>query len=122
MNKKVTLIVFILFLLIYIVPLNVRPLVIPDETRYAEIGREMVETGDWIAPRLDGLRYFEKPVLGHWLNALSIKMLGENAFAVRLPSALAAGLSAMMLFFLVRRFAGDASTAFFIYSASAFSS
>jgi 4-amino-4-deoxy-L-arabinose transferase len=111
LNKKVTLTVFILFLLIYIMPLNIRPLVIPDETRYAEIGREMVETGDWIAPRLDGLRYFEKPVLGHWLNALSIKILGENAFAVRLPSALAAGLSAMILFFLVRRFACDVLTA-----------
>jgi 4-amino-4-deoxy-L-arabinose transferase len=111
LNKKVTLIVFILFLLIYIVPLNVRPLVIPDETRYAEIGREMVETGNWIAPRLDGMRYFEKPVLGHWLNALSIRMLGENAFAVRLPSALAAGLSAIMLFFLVRRYLSNVSIA-----------
>lgn len=105
--KKVTIIIFVLFLLIYVLPLNVRPLVIPDETRYAEIAREIVETGDWIVPRLDGVRYFEKPILGHWLNALSIEAFGTNAFAVRLPSALAVGLSALILFFLVCRFTGD---------------
>ena len=116
--KKVVIIVFALFLLIYILPLNVRPLVIPDETRYAEIGREIIETGDWIVPRLDGLLYFEKPVLGHWLNALSIEVFGANEFAVRLPSALAVGLSALILFFLVRRFTSDTTSA--IMAASVF--
>jgi 4-amino-4-deoxy-L-arabinose transferase len=105
--KKVSIIIFVLFFLIYILPLNVRPLVIPDETRYAEMSREIVETGDWIVPRLDGLRYFEKPILGHWLNALSIKLIGENAFAIRLPSALSVGLTALILFFFVRRFTGS---------------
>ncbi len=95
-----------LFILTYILPLGVRPLVIPDETRYAEISREMMESGDWVVPHLNGIRYFEKPVLGYWIHAVSIKLLGENAFALRLPSALAAGFSAWMLFFLVRRFAG----------------
>ena len=116
--KKVILITFVLFFLIYILPLNVRPLIIPDETRYAEIGREIIETGDWIVPRLDGLRYFEKPILGHWLNALSIEVFGENAFAVRLPSALSVGLSALILFFLVRRFTNDTTCA--IMAASVF--
>ena len=82
-------------------------MVIPDETRYAEISREMVETGDWIVPQLNGLRYFEKPILGYWLNALSIKIFGENAFAIRLPSALSVGISAAILFFLVRSFTRD---------------
>src|SRR4030042_4567945 len=109
--RKIAIIIFVLFFLIYILPLGVRPLVIPDETRYAEIGREINETGDWIVPRLDGLRYFEKPILGHWLHALSIKLLGTNAFAIRLPSALAVGLSALMLFFFVRRFTCDTSAA-----------
>jgi 4-amino-4-deoxy-L-arabinose transferase len=91
------------YFLIYIAPLPFRPLQIPDETRYAEIPREMVATGEWVVPRLNGLRYFEKPVLGYWLTALSIICFGENRFAVRLPSALATGLSAMLLVLVLRR-------------------
>jgi len=110
--------IIVFFLLVYILPLGVRPMVIPDEFRYAEISREMVDTGDWIVPHLNGLRYFEKPILGHWLHALSIKLLGANAFAIRLPSALAVGLSALMLFLLVRRFTSDTIAA--MMAASAF--
>jgi 4-amino-4-deoxy-L-arabinose transferase len=106
--KKVTLIIFVLFVLSYIVPLGMRPMVMPDETRYAEISREILTTGDWIVPKLDGLRYFEKPVLGHWFNAASQYLFGQNAFAVRLPSALAVGFSAFAIFLFVRRFAGGA--------------
>jgi 4-amino-4-deoxy-L-arabinose transferase len=102
--KKSALAVIGLFLIIYLLPLGFRPLIIPDETRYGEIPREMIATGDWVVPRLNGLRYFEKPVMGYWLNALSITLFGENAFAVRFPSALAAGLSALMLYFLVRKY------------------
>ncbi len=94
-----------LFIMLYILPLGVRPLIIPDEPRYGEIPREMIASGDWIVPRLNGLRYFEKPVMGYWLNGLSICLFGENAFAVRFPSAMAAGISALMLFALMRRFA-----------------
>ena len=97
------------FLLFYILPLGFRPIIIPDESRYAEIPREMIASGDWIVPHLNGLRYFEKPVLGYWLNALSIKMFGENAFAVRFPSAMTIGISAIIIFFLMRRFAGQRS-------------
>ena len=97
------------FLLFYIIPLGFRPIFIPDESRYAEIPREMIASGDWIVPHLNGLRYFEKPVLGYWLNAIAIKMFGENAFAVRFPSAMATGLSAMIIFFLMRRFSGQRS-------------
>jgi 4-amino-4-deoxy-L-arabinose transferase len=99
-----------IFLALYVVPLGVRPLVIPDETRYAEIPREMLASGDWVVPRLNGLRYFEKPPLGHWLNAASIWLFGENAFAVRLPSAVAAGLTAVLLFVWTRRFTNDDAT------------
>ena len=104
--KKNIPIIIACFLLVYIYPLGVRPLVVVDETRYAEIPREMVVSGDWIVPRLNGLRYFEKPVLGYWLNALSIKALGENAFAVRLPAALATGFTALIIFILTTAFAG----------------
>jgi 4-amino-4-deoxy-L-arabinose transferase len=99
-----------IFLVLYVFPLGVRPLVIPDEARYAEIPREMLASGDWIVPRLDGLRYFEKPPLGYWLNAGAIWLFGENVFAIRLPSAVAVGLTALVLFVWARRFTGDDAT------------
>ena len=108
----------ILFLLLYIAPLNVRPVNTPDEARYGEVSREMLVTGDFIVPRLNGLRYFEKPVLGYWLNAASMALFGDNGFAIRFPSALAVGLTAMTIFLLVHRFHGRDETALlsaFIY-------
>lgn len=93
----------IVYILLYILPLGIRPMVIPDETRYAEIPREMLQSGDWAVPHLNGLRYFEKPPLGYWLNAVSIRLFGETPFAVRLSSALAAGLSAWLVWLLVVR-------------------
>ncbi|MCJ7595167.1 MAG: phospholipid carrier-dependent glycosyltransferase, partial [Desulfobacterales bacterium] len=92
------------FLLLYILPLGVRPMTVPDEARYAEVPREMLASGDWVVPRLNGLRYFEKPALGYWANALSMTLFGQNAFAVRLPSALSAGASALAVFLMVLRF------------------
>ena len=111
--KKTSIAVIGIFLLLYIAPLGVRPIIIPDEPRYAEIAREMISSGDWVVPHLNGLRYFEKPVLGYWLNAASIILFGENAFAIRFPSAMAAGISALMIFMLVRRFAGGYSAGIF---------
>lgn len=107
--KKSSIAVIGLFILLYILPLGARPIVIPDESRYAEIPREMLASGDWVVPHLNGLRYFEKPVLGYWLNAASMMLFGENAFAIRFPSAVATGISALMVFLLVRRFAGGYS-------------
>jgi len=47
-----------------------RPLVRADEARYAEIAREMVASGDWVTPRLNGFKYFEKPPLQYWASRL----------------------------------------------------
>jgi len=112
--KRYSIIIIALFLLLYIVPLGVRPMVIPDEFRYAEISREILDTGDWVVPHLDGLRYFEKPVLGYWLHAAGIAMFGTNAFAIRFFSAVAAGISAVLLFFLARKYAGGYRTGIFV--------
>ncbi len=94
------------FVVVYILPLGARDLIVPDETRYAEIPREMIETGDWVVPHLNGVRYFEKPALGYWAHAAAILIFGENNFAVRLPSAMAVGLSAILIFLLTARGAG----------------
>lgn len=105
--KKMIWGLIIVFLLIYIVPLGVRPMLTPDEFRYGEIPREMIASGDWIVPRLNGFRYFEKPVLGYWLNAVSLLVFGENAFAVRFPAALCTGLTAWLIWFMVVRIRAD---------------
>lgn len=101
--KKYTIALIALYILCYILPLGYRDLIIPDETRYAEIAREMISGGDWVVPHLNGLRYFEKPALGYWAHAFSILIFGENNFAVRFPSALAVGLSALLIYLLVFR-------------------
>jgi 4-amino-4-deoxy-L-arabinose transferase len=92
-----------LFFLSVLVPLGWRPLWIPDESRYAEIGREMLESGNWVVPHLLGMHYFEKPVAGYWFTALSQALFGETLFASRLPVALATALSALVVGVLAQR-------------------
>src|SRR5258708_20626985 len=60
----------------------------PDEGRYAEIAREMYLTGDYVTPRDNFVRYFEKPPLVYWAEAGAIAIFGIHEFAVRLPAAL----------------------------------
>lgn len=76
--------------------LELRGLFIPDEGRYAEIPREMLASGDWITPRLNDLKYFEKPPLQYWMTALSFRLFGEDEWTARLPSA-ALGFLAMLM-------------------------
>lgn len=68
----------------------------PDEGRYAEIGREMAVTGEWLVPHLNGFEHFQKPPVLYWATALSIRALGANEWAARLPSALAALVTVML--------------------------
>ena len=91
----------------YLLPLGGREMLRPDEFRYAEIPREMLESGAWLSPRLNGVRYYEKPTLGYQLIAASMKCFGENAFALRLPSALATIVTAAMLYLLCRNCSRD---------------
>lgn len=72
-----------------------RPLSAPDEGRYVEIPREMVATGDYLTPRLNGVKYFEKPVLFYWLEAFSIKLFGLHEFTLRLWPAMLALLGCL---------------------------
>ena len=70
--------------------LGTRGLNEPDEGRYAEIGREMAASGDWLMPHLNGFEHLQKPPLLYWVTALSLRLFGVNEWAARLPSALAA--------------------------------
>jgi 4-amino-4-deoxy-L-arabinose transferase-like glycosyltransferase len=75
---------FLIFGFIFTFELGNRPLATPDEARYVEIPREMVVTGDYLTPRLNGVKYFEKPPLFYWMQAASIKAFGLQEAAMRL--------------------------------------
>lgn len=73
---------------IWFAPLDMRKLVKPDEGRYAEIPREMVASGDWLTPRLNGIKYFEKPPLQYWATAVAYSAFGQHDWTARLWTAL----------------------------------
>lgn len=72
----------------FFILLGSRALNEPDEGRYSEIAREMIETGDWLVPHLWYLPHLDKPPMTYWLVAVSMKLFGQNEWAVRLPLAL----------------------------------
>ncbi|MTV37902.1 glycosyltransferase family 39 protein [Duganella radicis] len=76
------------FAVVWLYALGIRTLVPPDEGRYAEMAREMWATGDWITTRLNGIKYFEKPPLQTWMNALSFGLFGYGEWQARLWTGL----------------------------------
>ena len=68
------------------------------EGLFVEIPREMLTTGDWITPRWNGELFFDYPVWGYWMVALSFRMFGVSEWAARLPVALAASATVFALF------------------------
>ena len=89
--------------LVWLGMLGARPLFNPDEGRYAEIPREMLSSGDWVIPHLNGLAYIEKPPLQFWATALSYRLLGPSEFAARLYTALTALATLLVVGGVARR-------------------
>lgn len=83
---------------LYTLFLASRYLAVPDEARYVEIPREMLETGDFITPHLNYIKYLEKPPLFYWLQAGAIKLWGYNLWAFRLPTAILALFGCLMTY------------------------
>ncbi|MBZ0105555.1 MAG: glycosyltransferase family 39 protein [Sulfuricella denitrificans] len=94
------------FALIWFSNLDYRHLVKPDEGRYAEIPREMVATGDWTTPRLNNIKYFEKPALQYWATATAYTLFGEHEWTARLWSGLTGFAGVLFAFFAGRRLFG----------------
>ena len=86
MTRAATL--WVLLAVVWFGTLGVRPLYKADESRYAEISREMVASGDWLTPRLNDFKYFEKPPLQYWATAVLFHVFGEHDWVARLWTAL----------------------------------
>lgn len=69
---------------VWFATVQIRPMLDPDEGRYAEIPREMLVSGNWVTPRLDGLKYFEKPALQYWATASVYSVFGVGNWTSRL--------------------------------------
>jgi 4-amino-4-deoxy-L-arabinose transferase-like glycosyltransferase len=83
--------------------LEIRGLYFPDEGRYAEIPREMIERGDWVTPHLNGVPYFEKPPLQYWATAATFAAFGADEWTTRLWPASAGLLAVLAVLFTARR-------------------
>lgn len=79
------------------------PLLDPDEPVYAETAREMIQTGDFLSPRIFGDYWYDKPPMYYWLVAAAFKVFGYSEFAARFPAAVMGALTAFMLYFSVTK-------------------
>lgn len=86
---------FAVFAVLWFANLDTRRLLHPDEGRYAEIAREMAASGDWVTPRLNDLKYFEKPPIQYWATAATYRLFGVHEWTARLWPALA-GFAAVL--------------------------
>src|SRR5256885_4388264 len=83
------------------------PLIDRDEPRFAEASREMIERGDYVVPHFNNDLRLDKPPLAYWAQMASYRIFGENDFAARFPSAVAAALVALSIFGWGRRIGDD---------------
>jgi len=83
------------------------PLIDRDEPRFAEASREMIQRGDYVVPYFNDHLRLDKPPLTYWAQTVSYRIFGQNDFAARFPSAVAAALTALVIFSWGRRIAGE---------------
>ncbi|HYW75244.1 MAG TPA: glycosyltransferase family 39 protein [Gammaproteobacteria bacterium] len=106
-RRRSALVCLLLLGLVWFWGLGHRPLFNTDEGRYAEIPREMLVTGNWVTPRLDGLRYFEKPPLQYWATAAAYAVFGVHDWTARLWTALSSYLTILLTAFAAFKLYGS---------------
>ena len=99
LNPVSILILVVVYALLWFGTLNYRHLIPSDEGRYAEIAREMLVTGDWVTPRYNGYKYFEKPPLQIWATATAFNIFGVGDWQARLWTALTGFLTIVFIGF-----------------------
>ncbi|MFV9925132.1 MAG: ArnT family glycosyltransferase [Francisella endosymbiont of Hyalomma scupense] len=104
------LILLSIYIVYFFIFLGWRHLSIPDEGRYPEIAREMLSSGNWVTPTINGVPFLDKPPLYYWLEATSMHFFGINPWAIRLPQALFGILGCILIYtfgrYFYSRFAG----------------
>jgi 4-amino-4-deoxy-L-arabinose transferase-like glycosyltransferase len=100
-------ILFFACVLFHIAGTWVLPLIDRDEPRFAEASREMIERGDYVVPYFNNHLRLDKPPLTYWAQVASYHIFGENDFAARFPSAVAAALVAVSLLVRGSRVGGE---------------
>jgi 4-amino-4-deoxy-L-arabinose transferase-like glycosyltransferase len=91
-------IVALAYLALQVAGACVPPLQEPDEARCASISWEMLQSGDWLTPHLNSIKYYEKPPLFFWLETMGLGLVGPSNLAFRLPSILASFLTVMLVY------------------------
>ncbi|WP_321815821.1 MULTISPECIES: glycosyltransferase family 39 protein [unclassified Paraburkholderia] len=112
LNRGAILLLIVALAVIWFLPLGWRHLLPSDEGRYAEMAREMLASGDWITPRYNGYKYFEKPPLQTWMNALTFAWFGIGEWQARLYTALTGFAGVLLIGFTGAR-VFNAATGFF---------
>ena len=108
MNRRTSILILLaLSIGIYVGTSAWPPLLDSSDAGHAEAAREMLESHNWVILHIDGIRYLEKPPLDYWLVAASYAVLGVNAFATRLPLALAVVGLVLMVYLFGRRWFGE---------------
>ncbi len=92
--------------IVYLASTTSRAVTDYDEGYYVQPALHMVQSGDWVTPYADGIRFLEKPPLLYWVTAASFKVFGINEFALRLPTALAV-IALVWIVVLIVRLLGD---------------
>ncbi len=109
---------WLVLIVVWLATLGYRALIHPDEGRYAELSLGMLQSGDWVTPRLNGILYFEKPALQYWMGALSYQIFGINEFAARFWPGLTGLLSVFVIGLTARRLWGAGHFAALIMAGS----
>ena len=99
LNPGAILLLVLIYGLLWFGTLNYRHLIPSDEGRYAEMAREMLVTGDWITPRYNGYKYFEKPPLQIWATAAAFQVFGMGEWQARLWTGLTGFLTILFIGF-----------------------
>jgi 4-amino-4-deoxy-L-arabinose transferase-like glycosyltransferase len=108
-SESAGLVLFLALAVLWFASAAVLPWFESDEGRYAEIPREMAASGDWVTPRLDGLKYFEKPPLQYWATALAYRAFGVTQWSARLWALSLAFLCLPLTYLWVARYHGRAA-------------